>query len=62
MIGTPLFLIIGWQIIYVFIIGYPTFWGGNIYWPNFAIFLQFMAGVLYLFSIKKIRAKKEKVT
>jgi hypothetical protein len=62
MIGTPLFLSIGWQIIYVVVIGYPTFWGSNIYWPNFAIFLQFITGILYLFSIKKIRTKKEKVT
>jgi len=59
MISIPLFLIIGWQIIYVFVRGYPTFWGSNIYWPNFSIFLQFIAGILYLFSIKKIRTKKE---
>ncbi len=60
MIVTPLFLIIGWQIIYVVVRGYSTFWGGNNYWPNFSIFLQFIAGILYLVSIKKTKTKKEK--
>ncbi|MFX0023772.1 MAG: hypothetical protein ACFE9S_15705 [Candidatus Hermodarchaeota archaeon] len=59
MIVTPLFLIIGWQIFYVVVIGYSTFWGGNTYWPNFSLFLQFIAGMLYLVSIKKTRTKKE---
>lgn len=60
MIATPLFLIIGWQIIYVVVRGYPTFWGGNTYWPNLSLFLQFIAGILYLVSIKKTRTKTEK--
>lgn len=58
MIATPLFLIIGLQVIYIVVRGYPTFWGINYYWPYVAIYLQFIAGILYLLSLKKIRIRK----
>ncbi len=60
MIITPLFLIIGWQIFYIIIRSYPTFWGTNYYWPSFAIILQFIAGTLSIISIMKLRVKKRK--
>ena len=56
MIGTPLLLSLLWQLIYVFIVGYPTFWGSsggyNYYLPSFSIFFQLIAGVIALVSIK----------
>ncbi|MFX0005369.1 MAG: hypothetical protein ACFFA7_01580 [Promethearchaeota archaeon] len=60
MIATPLFLIIGLQVIYIVVRGYPTFWGINYYWPYVAIYLQFIAGILYLLSLKKIRIRRTK--
>lgn len=57
MIISPLFLMITWQIIYILVRDYPTFWGTNYYWPSIAIFLQFLAGILAVLASLKIRDK-----
>lgn len=55
MLISPLLLMITWQIIYVFMMDYPTFWGENYFWPSIAIFLQLIAGILATFASIKIR-------
>jgi len=55
MILSPILLTIAWQIIHVLALGYQTFWGGDIFWPNISIFLQFLAGALALLGSIKMR-------
>ena len=57
MIASPLVLMAAWQIIYIIVRDYPTFWGVNYYWPSVAIFLQLIAGTLALLSNMKMRVK-----
>lgn len=50
MITSPLFFIISNQIISIFVVAHPTFGSGDSFWPNIAIFFQFIAGALVLIS------------
>ena len=55
-IGTPILLALVWQLIYVLVVGYPTYWGSsggyNYFLPSFSMFIQFIAGVIAVLSIK----------
>ena len=61
MIGTPILLMIIWQIFYTLGRGYPTFWGSsggdNYYMPSFSIYLQLLAGGFTILSSLMIKAK-----